>query len=310
MVDMDSTMRKIQSNFSNIQHPYFKDYYNYRMGLLKFTSTRFKSKNISDNYFLNKPVLYDNPAFMELFNQVYDNYFVYFGRTKLGKVIYDDINASKSLSKLKATLDQDKVLANDALKELVILKGLHDGCYEMQFSRSSMLQILDSLINTTTVEKHRIIGKDIREKVTRLMVGYQPPPFKLLNQDSVWVSLNDFKGSYVYIFFCSTQNYACLKEFDQLKKLKEKHGDILKIITISFDDSLSDVRQFVAKSKYSWTFLHYGSQPEIIKEYDIRAFPTCYFLDKDGKLAMSPAPAPSEYFEEHLFKYLLSKKSQ
>jgi peroxiredoxin len=308
--DMDTTMRKIQSIFANINHPYFKDYYNYRMGLLKFTSTRFKSKNISDNYFLNKSVLYDNPAYMELFNQVYEKYFVYFGRTASGKKIYDDINISKSLNKLKSTLAQDEVLANDTLKELVILKGLHDGCYEMSFSRNSLLQILDSLINTTKIELHRIIGKDIREKVTRLMVGYMPPPFKLLNQDSTWVSLSDLKGSYVYLFFCTTQNYACLKEFDQLKKLQEKHGKILTIVTISADDSLSEVRQFVAKSKYNWIFLHYGSQPEILKEYDIRAFPTCYFLDKDGKLAMSPAAAPSEYFEEHLFKFLQAKKNQ
>jgi peroxiredoxin len=309
IAEMDTTLQKMQTIFGGINHPYFKAYYNYRMGLLKFTSTRFKSKNISDNYFLNKPVLYDNQAYMELFNHVYDKYFVYFGRSKTGKVIYDDINTAKSLTLLEGTLSQDKVLSNDTLKELVILKGIHDGFYEMEFSRAALLQILDSLSRTTKIEKHKAIAKDIREKVTRLLVGYVPPPFKLLNQDSAWVSLNDFKGSYVYICFCTTQNYACLKEFDSMKKIQEKHGKTIKIITISVDDVLSEMRSFVKKSKYTWLFLHYGAQPDIIKEYDIRAFPTFYFIDKDGKLAMSPAPSPSEYFEEHLFKYLQSKKS-
>jgi peroxiredoxin len=309
IAEMDTTLQKMQTIFGGIDHPYFKAYYNYRMGLMKFTSTRFKSKNISDNYFLNQPVLYDNQAYMELFNHVYDKYFVYFGRSKAGKVIYDDINSAKSLIRLENTLSQDKVLSNDTLKELVILKGIHDGFYEMEFSRGALLQILDSLTITTRIEKHKIIAKDIRGKVTRLLVGYAPPPFKLLNQDSAWVSLRDLKGSYVYICFCTTQNYACLKEFDSMKKLQERHGKTITIITISVDDALSEMRSFVKKSKYTWTFLHYGAQPDIIKDYDIRAFPTFYFIDKEGKLAMSPAPSPSEYFEEHLFKYLQSKKS-
>lgn len=304
---MDTTMRKIETEFAGIKNPYFQSYYTYRVGLLKFMSTSFKSRNISDNYFLNKPVLYNNPAFMELFNQVYEKYFVFFGRTKEGKIIYDNINANKSLSRLKSTLAQNQVLANDTLKEFVILKGLHDGFYEMEFSREALLIVLDSLSITTAIEKHKVIARDIREKVTRLIPGFSPPPFKMLNQDSTWVSLNDFIGSYVYVMFCTTQNYACLKEYDQIKKLYEKHGKILKIVTISFDETLADTRMFAKKMKYKWTFLHFGNQPEILKDYDIRTFPTYFLIDREGKLAMSPAPSPAENFEVYLFQQLRAK---
>ncbi len=304
---MDTTMHTIEATFGGIKNPYFQSYYTYRVGLLKFMSTSFKSRNISNNYFLNKPVLYNNPAFMELFNQVYEKYFVYFGRTKEGKVIYDNINTAKSLTRLKNTLAQNQVLANDTLKEFVILKGLHDGFYEMEFSREALLQVLDSLSLTTKIEKHKVIAGDIREKVTRLIPGFSPPPFKMLNQDSTWVSLNDFKGSYVYVMFCTTQNYACLKEYDLIKKLYEKHGKILKIVTISFDETLADTRMFAKKMKYNWTFLHFGNQPEILKDYDIRTFPTYFLIDREGKLAMSPAPSPAENFEVYLFQQLRAK---
>lgn len=304
---MDTTMHTIEATFAGIKNPYFQSYYTYRVGLLKFMSTSFKSRNISNNYFLNKPVLYNNPAFMELFNQVYEKYFVYFGRTKEGKVIYDNINTAKSLTRLKNTLAQNQVLANDTLKEFVILKGLHDGFYEMEFSREALLQVLDSLSLTTKIEKHKVIAGDIREKVTRLIPGFSPPPFKMLNQDSTWVSLNDFKGSYVYVMFCTTQNYACLKEYDLIKKLYEKHGKILKIVTISFDETLADTRMFAKKMKYNWTFLHFGNQPEILKDYDIRTFPTYFLIDREGKLAMSPAPSPAENFEVYLFQQLRAK---
>jgi peroxiredoxin len=307
--DMDTFLRKVESTFASVSNPYFRDYYNYRMGLLKFASWRFKSRNISDNYFLNKPVLYNNPAYMELFNRVYDKYFVYFGRTQDGKAIYEDINKFKSLARLKSILAQDKVLTNDTLKEFVILKGIHDGCYEMEFSRQALLQILDSLSTTTKIELHHKIASDIKEKVTKLMTGFAPPMFKLLDKDSVLVSLDDFKGKYVYLVFCTTQNYACIRDFEMLKKLQDKHADILKIVAISVDETLNNIRDFTAKYKqFNWTFLHYGNQPDVIKDYDIRAFPTYFLIDRDGKLVMSPAPGPAENFELRFFEYLRAKK--
>lgn len=305
---IDSIVNNIDSAFSDNQNIYFKDYITYKIGLLKFMSMRFKSRNISDNYFLNKSVLYRNPAFMELFNQVYEKYFVYFGRTQSGKVIYDDINSNKSLTRLKTTLAQDKVLSNDTLKDLVILKGIHDGCYEMEFSRNGLLQILDSIILTSAIPVHKEIGINIREKVTRLLPGYAPPAFNLLDQDSTWKNLDSFKGKMVYIIFCTTQNYSCFKEYDQLKKILQKHSDILQVVTIAVDESLSYIRNFVKKYQYNWTFLYYGDQPDILKDYDIRTIPTYYLIGADGKLIMSPAPAPSEQFEMYLFEYMKSKK--
>jgi hypothetical protein len=53
--------------------------------------------------------------------------------------------------------------------------------------------------------------------------------------------------------------------------------------------------------------LHYGNQSSIIREYDIRAFPTYYLIDRNGKLAISPAPSPAEEFEARFFKLLREK---
>lgn len=303
---VDSVIKSLVDTFGNAKNQYFNDYYKYRLGLLKFTSMRYRSRHMSDNYFLNKPVLYGNTSYMELFNQVYDKYFAYFGRTTSGRQIYTDINQKKSLSLLQKTL-QNNVLSNDTLREFVILKALHDEFYEMNFSREALLQVLDSLNITTKIDTHRSIGKEIRQKVTRLMVGFNPPAFSLLNADSVIITLANFKGSYVYLNFCTTKNYACLKELEQLKWVHEKFGKYVKVVTISVDESLGDIRSFVKKSGFKWTFLHYGNQPDILKEYDIRAFPTYYLLDPEGKLVWSPAPTPNENFESRLFEELRAK---
>lgn len=306
--NLDSMIRSLDSLFSGINHLFFRDYYKYRIGMLKFSSSRFKSKHISDNFFLNRPILYNNPAYMELFNQVYEKYFVYFGRTPAGHEIYDAINEHKSLALLKATLMHDKVLSNDTLLEMVILKGIHDGFYEMDFSRNALLEILDSLKIGTKIALHKQYVADIREKVTKLLPGYNPPAFKLLNQDSMWMSNEDLKGTLTYIVFCTTQNYVCFKEFDQLKKIQQKYGNMMKIVTISVDDSLQAMQSFCNKYHYNWTFLYFGDQPDVIKDYDIRTFPTYYMFDSDGKMLSSPAPSPSENVEVYIFNYLKEKK--
>jgi peroxiredoxin len=307
IADRDSSIIKIEALFPDKNHNFYNNYKNYKIGFLQFMSLQNKSRGISNRYFLDKPIQYNNPAYTELFNQVYDKYLVYFGRTPNGRAIYDDVNLNKSYSKLKKTLSQDNVLQNDSLKEFVILKGVHDGFYATDFSRGALLNILDSLVVNTKIPVHKEIGLQIREKVTRLLTGYNPPAFKLYDQQGKLRSIDDFKGKYTYIMFCTTQNYACITEFEQIKKLYQKHSDKLNIITILADENFSESQKFIKGKQLQWTFLHFGNQPEVLKDYDIRAIPTYYLLNREGKLAISPAPSPAENFELILFNEMRSK---
>jgi hypothetical protein len=51
----------------------------------------------------------------------------------------------------------------------------------------------------------------------------------------------------------------------------------------------------------------YDRQPDVLKEYDIRAFPTYFLIGPDGKLILSPAPSPSEDFESELFEVMKAR---
>ncbi|HAF27570.1 MAG TPA: hypothetical protein DCG75_00845 [Bacteroidales bacterium] len=301
-LDVDGSIQKVDSMFSNNELKFFNDFKKYKFASYRHLSYQEKMKSISNTYYLNKEVLYSNPAYMELFNQVYDEYFSYFGRTDSGKQIYTDIGKLKSITSLKRTLGQDSVLTNDTLKELVILKCLHDEFYNDKFSRSAMLTVLDSLVLQTNIEEHKLIAKNIRNKVTKLMVGYNPPAFELYDMDSNLVSIESLKGEYVYLSFCTTISYACIKEFGMLEKLYENHKDHFKIVVICMDESYTQVKRFVNMKGYSYTFLFYGNQPDVFKDYDIRAFPTYYFIDKEGKLAISPAPSPDQNAEYVIFQ--------
>ncbi len=304
---LDEDIRQMEEPFAKYKHSYFEAYRKYHYGILKMLSNSQRVQSLSDEYFNNQPVLYRNTAYADLFNQVFDKYFIFFGRTESGGKIFDDINNQGSYAAVLNTLSRNQNFSNDTLTELVLLKQLHDEYYGSQFSRNGLLNILDSLTIRTTIEEHRRIAQLIKTKITRLQQGYEPPPFELNDTEGNTVKLSDFKGRYVYLNFCTCQSYSCLNEFNMLSELYRKHKDRLAIITVTTDPQEDVLKQFLTKNNYSWLFLHYDKQPSILKEYDIRAYPTYFLIGPDGKLILSPAASPAENFEQRLFEIMKSR---
>ena len=302
---MDSTINNFRENLPRTGNHYFDNYAFYRSGLLYYAAQRGGTKYISNACFAGKQVLYGNEAYMELFNVTYDRYFWYFGRSD--ETIYEVINREASFSGLKRLLAHDGVLPGDSLCELVILKNIYDEFYADRFSRGSLLHLLDSAIVQTKIERHRVLAGEIRSKITKLLHGFEPPAFELYNQDSTLVSLQHYKGKYVYLMFCTTQNYVCLSQYELLETLYKAHHQWLHIVVVSVDDRLSDMRSFRQKNGYQWDFLHFANDPDVLDKYDVRIFPTACFIDPEGKLVWSPMPADNDNLERNMWLELNTK---
>ena len=305
-LDIDSLINLIETKYKNIGNKYFDAYRTYRYGLLRQVTFYKKSTSISNELFLNKPVLYNNPSYMELFNLVYDKYFLFISRSTSGSEIAKDISV-RSLSKLKETLSDSEVLSNDTLMEMVILKALYDEFFSDNFSRSALLTLLDSVYRSTRNPEHLLIAENIRNKITKLLPGFVPNSFILKDVNGNEINLDKFEGKYVYLNFCTTTSYTCLQEFSLLDKIYKKYNKHLEIVTISADREINDLKSFLKNSGYTWTFLHYGNKPDIIKDFDIRAYPTYFLIGPDKKLMLSPAPSPKENFEMKFFQLLRNK---
>ncbi len=304
---LDEEIAKFTEPFLEYKNEYFTTYIKYRTGLLRFLAQQNKSKQSSDDFFIDKDIEYYNPAYMELFNQIYDQYFAFLGRTEKGKQIFTDINKLQSLESLDKTLSKDKALSDKTIREMVILKNIYDEFYSNRFSRSALVTILDSLVAQTDNDIHKKIGKHIKNKITRLLSGYAPPDFALYDQDSNLVVLSELEGNYVYLNFCASHSYSCIQEYEALKYLYEKHKERIKIITVSTDASFNTMAKSRKQMNCPWTFVYYGDQSDILEKYDIRAFPTYFLIGKDGKLIRSPAPSPGENIEKTLFEIMRAR---
>lgn len=297
----------IDKPFKKSGNEFFNNYRYYKYGMLRFLAYQHKSKALSDQFFKDKPFLYNNPAYIELFDMLYKEYFTHFSRADDNKTLSRALTQSRTYQDVKLALGADSVIKPAELLNMVILKCLYDEFYDDNYPRSALLTVLDSFIEDVKINKQVKIAQNIRDKVTRLMVGFEPPPFNLYSADSIHFTLDSLKGKFVYLNFCSCFSYSCLNEFVMLQKLYDRHKQYIEIVTIIIDKNYDAVQSFLTKSGYSWTFLQYQNQPEVLEQYDIRAFPTYYLIDNEGKLAISPARTPAEGFEIQLFKQLKAK---
>jgi hypothetical protein len=304
--ELDNDIKRMNKPFDSSNNKYFNDYRKYRYGLLRQLAHQQKAKSLSDEYFKGLPILYNNPAYMELFNQVYSKYFYQLSQTDEGKEISKNI-ADSNLEGLQKTLSAGNVLGNGELRDLVLLKGIYDEFYDDNYSRSAMLAILDSFIKGEKNQHLVDIARSIRNRTTKLLTGFEPPSFELYDRDSNLVNLETLKGKYVYLNFCSCYSYTCLNEFTMLNNLYQNYKDRLEIVTIIIDEDVNVLNSFLSRNNYAWKFLYFGHQSTIIQDYDIRAFPTYYLIDPQGKLVFSPAPSPGENFEARFFQLMRSR---
>ncbi len=295
--ELKDAVENLQKPFKDIRSPFFSAYMDYRIGLLNHYGNQVSNQRIIEDYFLGRPVLYQNPAYMELFNEIFNDFFDRFNENFPRQNLPVLMNRDKDYCGLNEILIRDADLRDDSLRELVLLKEFFEGFYDQKNIRSSMLQLLDSLQANTGIDLHRNMARDIMLEITKLLPGYSPPDFELYDHDSTLIHLSDFQGEYIYLLFCNSFSYYCIKEYEYLKVLQQRLQDRIKIITILVDDSFQSMQGLMKNNSYSWTFLHFSNQPQVIDDYDIQTYPSYFLIGPEGKLILSPAPSPSENFE-------------
>lgn len=302
----------VDSTFTGCNDEFFNVYKNYRMYALRYMAYQRDKMGVTRKHFLNNAFYYYNPAYMNLFKMMWKDYIINNHTHDMGKNLKIDIIYGKSPTMFKKTLEKNIAFRNDTLKELLLLQCLDDCLKDPDvFPPAPVYQTLDSLIIMSKVTEHKNIAENIKKKYTQLEFHDNAPYFELYNQDSVLYTLDKFKGKYVYLNFCRSENYACIKDYKVLRKMNEKTKKDLNIVTLSYEKTFEDFRSFKkANPQYNWTFLYAGDNPEIGRQYKLRGMPTYMLLDKNGKIEMISAPTPADDFQETFAKMVIRQKKE
>jgi len=302
-VKLDSFLiisNELEEKYNN---DFFRSYTFYKKGLLEFTTSEFNMQDIIERYFVKRPVLTSNPAYWELFNTVFDNYFSFLTVNPFYKELHRKM-ADGKYSELKKLLLNDPVLQNDTIRELVLIHELNNEFNAGNISASSLISILDSIQVKSASAGTRELALIIKNKNTRLMPGSPVPDLWLTDIRGNVFNVADIKGKLIYLGFCHPELRECQKEFEYLKHYQNAFSNKLLIITAVENVTEKELSNLAEIYNYQWTLAVLNDSDKAFNDYNVKGMPFFYLIGPDNRFLISPAGLPSSGFEKTLYQMI------
>jgi peroxiredoxin len=129
------------------------------------------------------------------------------------------------------------------------------------------------------------LATELQELASTLGLG-DIPELQGLTVDGNKINLADYRGKVVLLDFWATWCPPCMAELPNLKKTYETyHAKGFEIIGVSGDRGRKPLVETIANEGMTWPNLFDREQENsLLQAFKIRAFPTIYLLDQEGKI--------------------------
>ena len=112
------------------------------------------------------------------------------------------------------------------------------------------------------------------------------PGFALPDLKSTTHHLSDYEGEVLIVSFWATWCAPCIKELPSLTRAADLlQADGVRVVAVNVGEGPDDVRRFLARSPSTLMFL-LDQESKVTNVWDVRALPTTYVVDKQGRIAM------------------------
>ena len=285
--------------FQYVPTNFYQSYGYYTLGEIDMLQMSKRPLQLYQKYFDNDYILYNNPAYMSLFNQFYEGYLYY--SPYISKEALDrNINETPDYPTLFNEVGRDPKLANARLRELVIIKNLIEFLDNDEFDRGNIIKVLEYIRQTTSFEKHAEL---ITSKFNMLQKSQQlAKELVFLNEKGRKVTLKQYEGKPVYLQVFETDCISCIREMMIVKELHNKYQDKVQFISLCVDMSKDSYQDFVKRfgEQFDWPVLYFNDQYDWLLENGVETLPDHLFYNADGRLVMRYPPAPEHGLPEFM----------
>lgn len=295
--------KEIQTRLDTLftfSHPTFDRHKELRYLKLWHMTLRRQDRRFISEYLSYSPINYNLPAFWDIFTTLFTGFFPGKYSDDARETLLSSIRNRERFDSIANNAAKDTLFTNNReLNESVLLFALYEAFYRKDLAENTILAITASARDYASTANTRALATQFYRKMALLRPGTDAPDFSLIDQDGKRRQLEDFKGKFVYLNFVHTKSFNCLRDLQTLEQFQRVFRRELQLVTIVIDDHYEDMELFLKNNKqYKWDFLHFGASPRVLFDYNIQAVPAYYLIDPNGKLSLSPAPAPEENFRE------------
>ena len=120
-------------------------------------------------------------------------------------------------------------------------------------------------------------------ELRNLQVGMKAPASACKSLKGERTSLADLRGKVVVLDFWATWCGPCRQMIPHERKMVAKlKGKPFAFVSISADNEKNDLEDFLAKEPMPWTHWWDGADAAIVKQWNIRFFPSIFVIDAKG----------------------------
>lgn len=256
-------------------------------------------RQLYTTYLFNKPVYPDNPGWYSYFDLFYADYFQNFDSRFGGALLSNRIRMGMQPDSLYRLLDIDPFLANDTLKQWVLMKSINQVYNSEIYPTPYLNRVLEIIQTKPATPRIAKVASRLKLKIKNRILGMPLDSVATYLQSDPTFSP---KGKNTVLMVSTHENIESAKEKVIMRTLIEKYGEIFQFIEVQIDSKMdeTDLGNKVFKPKDDFAFL---------EKFEIYSMPYFIWFGTDGKIQSKGIEKPSEGLEERLYK-LQYKKDQ
>ncbi|MCB0803541.1 MAG: TlpA family protein disulfide reductase [Flavobacteriales bacterium] len=291
--ETNAFIKKIENKPQYQSKPFVRDYVKYAIANLKDINN-VSDNELFNNYLNNKPILYRNKEYMNFFVQFYKSDFDKLTIGKNGQAILKTITFDKSLAKSIEAIKSIKKIEQDELAELYLLYGLFDVFHIKRVNQDASLNLIAQIEKNGQSVQNKILAKNLKNKLKLFGFKQIAPDFNLQSNEGKSYTMADFKGKVVYLNFWANWSIPSLREMQVIKMLYEKYADKIYFVSINLDENKSSMLKAQNQFNFPWTILYGGEDFELRERFEVKAVPSYFLIDENGKMLQAFSPGPAD----------------
>ncbi len=265
---------------------------------MKFASR----KRLVARYITDQPVRYFDEQYMRLFLALYEGS-ISKGTNRIPLYRLVDWVERGDLATYIDSVGLDPLLRNEQVRELAVLQALKESYYHPAYDAVKVRRMAEALGQQSKFADHRRLAQSLVATFRARERGAEMPRFELPDVDHNMVSLDDFKGKWVYLSFVRVGEPASLSEIETLAFFRDsiysRNKDVV-FVSVCCDREFQKMYHFVRNNKkghrYNWTWLHFDGNYKLLERYGVVSYPTFVLIGPDGRLQYEITPTPASGF--------------